>query len=127
MSFHSDLYDRLKANLSEPIYPQVLPQDATLPAVTYTLITERFDRELKGTTVLQNPSVQFSCWASTHDAAIALATSLLALFVTDLTSFQGTMGGTTVQSVAIDDRRDGFHEDAALYRVDIDLTFTVAA
>lgn len=127
MSFHSDLYDRLDANLSEPIYPQVLPQDATLPAITYTLVTERFDRELKGTTTLQAPSVQFSCWAATHDAAIALATSLLALFVTNLTSFQGAMGATTVQSVSIDDRRDGFHEETSLYRVDLDMTFTVAA
>jgi len=72
------------------IYPEELPQPATLPAITYSLsstATEHTQRETASTIVI--PDMQVQCWAETYSGAKALATQVKAA----LDGFVGQLGG----------------------------------
>ena len=58
------------------VYPMDLPQNATLPAITYTEVSNVPLNNLSGENVTQNSRYQFDCFASTFDSAEALGVLL---------------------------------------------------
>lgn len=84
MSIESLLFTSLTGNsglrslISARLYPDVLPQGATLPAVVYQRIsTPRQHTFGAGCPVaVSRPRLQYACWAATPAAALAVCEAL---------------------------------------------------
>lgn len=84
MSIESSLFTALSTNvglsalIGARLYPDVIPQGATLPCVVYQRIsTPRF--QVLGSTqavAVSRPRIQFSCWAGTAAGALAVCAAL---------------------------------------------------
>lgn len=55
------------------IYPVVMPQGVSFPAITYHETANSPVNTLGGKTGLENPNIAISCWATAYDAANAVA------------------------------------------------------
>jgi hypothetical protein len=84
------------------IYPLVVPQDATLPALAYQRISGPRDHAHDGPTGLARARVQLTYVASTYAAAKELAEAARAA----LDGFSGTMGTVSVDSCSLDNEVD---------------------
>lgn len=74
------------------VYPLELPQAPTYPAVTYQVITDPREYALSGPSNLGEARVQFDCYATRYDAAIALARAVR----NRLESFKGVIGNPPI-------------------------------
>lgn len=125
MSFYQDLYTYMQtqagltALVSTRMYPLKLPQNATVPALTYQKIARPREYSHSGDSNLANPTYQFDCWAKTHEAAVTVAVQVEAAF----TGFSGTMGSETVYAAFISNVIDDIEPDTALYRQIVDVEF----
>lgn len=88
-------YAGLTALVSTRIYPQPLPQGATLPAVTYKRISTPRVMSHSGASGLAMPRFQFDCWSEDVLEARQVANQVRIA----LTAFRGTMGGAGGVSV----------------------------
>lgn len=79
----------LTALIGTRVYPRVLPQNPTYPAVTYQRVSSTRMRTMGAPLLGAEPRIQFTIWAETHLAARAIATQLRAA----LEGYTGTMGG----------------------------------
>lgn len=123
MSFAAGIFDFMSAGLSvgDRVFPLALPQDATLPALTYRIVSDV--PTISHSTVQDHPTytgslrsdtrVQFDCYGSTYDEAEALCDELRALAV----GYHGPWGDIEVDSVIPDIRLDDWDEAPAIYRV----------
>lgn len=57
---------------STRIYPGHLKQDATLPAITYRIISDIPENHITGAGELTTARIQLDCYAATYAAAMAL-------------------------------------------------------
>jgi hypothetical protein len=62
----------IAAIISDRLYPVKLPQEATLPALTYQRVGGGVDIT-HDQDYAHSPSIQFTCWAETYKAAEQLA------------------------------------------------------
>lgn len=70
MSIESTLYSHLVANTSVKVYPAQLPQQATLPAITYTRIsTAVIQHRGSAKPTFSRPRFQIDCWADSYTGA----------------------------------------------------------
>lgn len=96
MSIASDLRaflledSTLAGLVSERIYPDVLPQNPTLPAITFGWAGGMRFHHLTGASGLSGPRIQFDCWATTYLGAEAVYEALRLA----LDGFQGDIGGS---------------------------------
>lgn len=72
-------------------YPMQRPQNAAVPAIVYSIISDDPQNTLCGTGTLYNARVQVDAWATTYTAARTLADSIAA-----------AMAASTMQNVLID-------------------------
>lgn len=105
------------ALVSDRVYPMVLPQQPTMPAISYQQISNPVASE--GTLELRQPRFQFNCFADTAIAARALANALV-----------GQMRGWSSKSDSVIHANDegwidDYDDDAETYRVIIDIVFSV--
>ncbi|MFZ5816300.1 MAG: tail completion protein gp17 [Bacillota bacterium] len=105
------------AGAGDRIYPILLPQKPTLPAVTYQVISDVPERDLAGT-ARRRARVQLSCWGATLAAATDLAAAVAARFQ-DLTGPMGT-GGPEVLDSTTTIQADGFDDQVGIYLVPVD-------
>lgn len=107
----------LSALVGTRIYPVKLPQNVSLPAVTYQKISGHRVHAMQTDPGYASPRFQISCWAvdsateSGYDIVKAVAEQARAA----LQDYRGTMGGAggvVVDAVFLDDEND-FYEDAA--------------
>jgi hypothetical protein len=127
MSLGAGIYDFLADNLSigERVYPLALPQDVTLPAITYQVISDvptlshstAQDHPTYTGTLRSDSRVQFDCYGTTYDEAEALCDELRALVV----GYRGFWGDVEVDSVLPDIRLDDRDEAPDVWRVICDL------
>lgn len=127
MSLAAGIFDFLSTGLSLDgrVYPLTLPQDVTLPALTYQVISDI--PTVSHSTIQDVPTftgvrhafsrVQFSCYDESYDGAEALCDELDQLAV----GFRGMWGDVEVGSVIPDLRLDDWDEQPGLYRVIRDL------
>lgn len=84
MAIGEDVYTELSGDagltalVSTRIYPAWLPQDTTMPAVSFSKISERVQNTIDGEVALRNHMYQFDVWADTYSEAHSIATALIA-------------------------------------------------
>jgi len=100
------------------VYPLVMAQKTTLPAVTYQTTALRPDRSLDGNTGRMTATIQINAWAETHVAVKSLAEALR----TALNDYSGAMGSDTIQRSRVLNETDGWDEDTGFYRVSMQIT-----
>jgi len=72
------LHAGLAALVAARIYPLVLPQSPTLPAVVYQRISGPRVHAIGSGSFLASPRIQWSCWATTYAGAKVVADELRA-------------------------------------------------
>jgi hypothetical protein len=87
----------LTALIGGRFFPDLLEDDATLPAVVYLNISDVKDHTLDGQLALESPVIQFTAYATTKSAAKAVAAQLK----TALSDYHGTLSGITVQYIKL--------------------------
>lgn len=100
------------------IYPVLLPQAPTFPAMTYQRVSGSRVQSLTGPSGMAHPRFQIDCWAQTYDGAKELAAAVM----TELDGYRGTMGDTRVGGVIVYGDRDIYEPDVEIFRVTIDIT-----
>ena len=101
------------------IWYEKLPEDAALPAISFSRISDPHKYTQSGDSGHRNPRIQFSCWAETDQAAEVLAETLS----TSLTAFVGVFGSITIQSSFIENKVDMYDPDSKRYFVPVDIKF----
>lgn len=80
--FEEGMLDVLEANagllalISTRIYPRELPQEPTLPALTYSLVTAPTDYTHDSGVKKVRAQYQFDCWGTSYGETVRLATAL---------------------------------------------------
>lgn len=99
MSLESDQYTYLTgvaglvALISTRLYPQSIPQEPTLPAISYFRVdTPAIYVHNQATAIAETPRFQYDCWATSHANMIAVADALKA----ELLAWKAA-GGRTVR------------------------------
>ncbi|HMR01769.1 MAG TPA: DUF3168 domain-containing protein [Candidatus Competibacter phosphatis] len=109
----------LTATLSTRVYPYKLPQSPTLPAATYQIISRA---PTESNTQIFETRVQLDCWASTYDAAHALAN----LVQSSLRFYRKTDDdGNRILSIYDANQGDAYDDDQEIWRVIVDVIATV--
>ena len=108
------------ALVSTRIYPQVIPQDAVLPAIAYQRISGPRVHSQSGASGLAYPRFQFTCQAATYSAARQVANAVRAA----LDGYRGTMGGAggvSVGAAFVANEIDGYSEESGEHTVRLDV------
>lgn len=79
------------------MYPIMLPEDASLPAIVYAPVLANYDSALQGDTGFVRQTVQFVC----HDKTYKRARELSRLVKGALQDYHGDMRGLFIQAVFI--------------------------
>ena len=98
MNLDESLYARLStyagliALTSTRIYPLMLPQTPTLPAITYYRVNAPTEHVMGETTSdIERATYRIQCWGATLTSARAVAAQVIAA----LDGFKGLLGGAT--------------------------------
>lgn len=86
------------------IYPQILPQGATLPAITWQRISGSHLEDLGGEDILAHPRLQINCWAATVSAASDLRDAVRAALV----DYTGVVLAVVISHISLEDDGDLF-------------------
>ena len=113
------------ADVGTRIFPRAMPQDATLPAIVYQLISSISDDAIGAAAGIVTALVQVDVYADTHLAANNLAEDVR----DSLHGFAGTMGNETVRGLQLDNKFEGYlvpddGGDDGTYRVTMDWSIT---
>jgi hypothetical protein len=106
----------ITALVSSRIYPLVLPQEPTLPALVVTRIsTPRIvSHDTSGATGdLISPRYQFDAWGTSQAATKAIADALRAA----LNGKTGAAGGITLRAALSEDEAHDYDPETGLYRI----------
>lgn len=120
MSIYSVLRGRLttasgvSALVDTRVYPLLLPQTPTYPALTYQRISNTAQN---GSTALRQSRWQVNCWAETYVGAEALAAAVKAA----LEEWTDTDQATQVKMGRVVNELDDYDDEADVYRVMIDV------
>lgn len=99
MSAESDLYAALSAStalatlVADRIWPDIIPEGATLPAAVYARIGTEPVVSISGRHFGDDASMLVQCWAVDRDAADACADAVVAALLTAGHSYTGRSGG----------------------------------
>jgi hypothetical protein len=93
MSVESDIYTALQSLVSGRLYPDIGPQDATLPYMTYQQVGGDPANFLAGIPSKRNGRFQINAWARTRAESATLIRSAEDLMRTTSTLNATTLGG----------------------------------
>jgi hypothetical protein len=79
------------------IYPEVMPEDAPLPAIVYSPVSATYDSALQGDTGFVRQTMQFVCHDSTYKKSRELSRMVKNVFQ----DYHGDMCGLNIQAVFI--------------------------
>lgn len=124
MSIEEALYAKVSSDaaivelISNRLYPDKLPQNPVLPAITYQRVsTGRYHtHDTSGGSGLARPRFQFDCYATSRLAAKNLVNVLRA----SLEGFNGWVGPTRIQGALSQNETDFYEDVTGLYRRSID-------
>ena len=108
----------VSAIVASRVYPLVMAQKTTLPAITYQTPALKPDRNLAGNTGRMTATIQLNAWAETYTAVKALAKALRSA----LNDYSGAMGSDTVQRSGVQSETDGWDEETGFFRVSMQIT-----
>jgi hypothetical protein len=105
-----------KALVGTRIYPNVVPQDATLPAIAYQRISGSRVQSHGGPSNLARPRFQFTCLAVNYSGARAVANAVRQA----LDGYKNTAASVYVQAGHIQTDFDSFADGENLHAVRVD-------
>jgi len=99
------------------IYALFLPQDPTLPAITYQRISGPRIQELNAATEWGRARIQYDCWSTTYLGAQTLAAAVRR-------SLNGHVGklATLKVGIRLDNERDLYEDELNIFRISQDYT-----
>ena len=97
-------------------YPGKIPQNPEYPLIVYYKVTGNRDHHLQGPSGLAHPRFQVEAWATTYDAAKALANAIREA----LDGYKGTVGAVAIGSILIESERDVYEDAVSCHRVIMD-------
>lgn len=106
------------------VYPLMLPQTPTFPALTYQRISGVRDRHQRGPSGTSFARIQCDAWAPATQAdgsGYMRAKNLADAVRKAVDGYAGAMSSVFVQQVQVEGDRDIYESDAKLYRVSFDL------
>ena len=104
----------INALIGTRIFPVLLPERATLPAVTYQVISMKPQYELQNRVNVTNLRLQIDAWAETYADAKSAVSAIVAV----LDNFSGTLPDSTqVFGVQLRNSVDYFEHESLTYRV----------
>jgi len=106
-------YAGLAALVGGRVYRVHLPQDPTLPAVTYQRIDTPREYSHDGESFLVHPRFQISCWAGTQSGGEAVANQVRAA----LAGWPDAYGGAAF----VESQADLYDPDTAIYHIPVDV------
>jgi hypothetical protein len=119
MTIETELRARLAADATVAglvvarIYPIVLPQKPTYPAITYSKVSGERLHTLAGAAGRAMPRISISAWS---DVGYASVQTLAAAIRASLDGFNGTL--TTIQTnIILDNEIDFYEDDTRVYRI----------
>lgn len=126
MSLETGIYKLLSANsavaalVGTRIYPVIVPEGATFPAVVYQRIdTARNANTFDNSAELPVARMQITCWAENFADVVSLQVAVQNV----LAGFHGLADDTTVQACLVSDMRDTWEYEIStvgLFRRDVD-------
>lgn len=102
------IFDSLKSLVGNRVYPLVMPQNATLPAIVYTRIANNASNVLEGGSTIDQIRVQVDTYATTFFAARLLAAQVRS-------ALEGASFKATLQT-----EQDFFETEVNYYRISQD-------
>lgn len=109
---HTDITDIVDYR----IYPQKLPQNPTLPAITFNQVSAVRAYQLSGPAGKARRRISINCWGTTYKSASELAEVVRGV----LEPFDGYWADTNIGHIQLDNEFDLFEEEAGttgVYRV----------
>lgn len=94
------------------VYPNILPQSPTVPAISYQFISGTDDVTTDGPSGLANPTIQIDCWATTYAAMDGLFQAVRKR----INGYSGLAGTIAVHGVFLVRKRDLYDNDTKLHR-----------
>jgi hypothetical protein len=108
----------ISALIGTRIFPLILPQATSFPALTYQRISGERMHSHDGPSGLAGPRIQIDTWATSYIGAKQLAD----LIRQRIDGFKGTVGSDEIEGIFMDTERE-FYEDGdllKLFRVSMD-------
>lgn len=104
--------------VSSRVYPIALPQEATLPAISYSRVS-MFGKDVthSGTNQAAKTVLQISCWARSALAAKNLANAVKAV----LHGYSGATGGETIFYTQVVNEVDLFDPEVGIFQIPVDV------
>ena len=87
----------VKAIVGDKIYPEIIPQGVSLPAIVYAPTNCYYDSALQKDTGFSRLRIQFTCYDNTFGKARRLGRAVKKVFQ----DFKGNMFGNEIQAVFI--------------------------
>lgn len=107
-------YAGLVSLIEARVYPDFMPQGATLPCLTYQRIStpRNLSHDTSGIgSDLAHPRFQFTTWATTKESAKAINEQVRAA----LNGHTGTTGGVTINTALVADERYRYEPEIQLH------------
>lgn len=108
------------ALVSTRVYPDLMPQNPTMPAVVYQMIDNVREERHRGQTGDARPKFQLTCWGTTALSAAAVAVQVRLAIM----AMSGSVNSVTIKGVWNANETRGYEPDTQLHYVAID--FVVA-
>lgn len=105
----------LTALIGTRLYPGVLPQKCTYPAVNYSRVTAPRVSAMGADTGLVRARFQFDIWAETYAAARAVATQVIAAY-----KRWNTTTGVTIQDIYLVGDVDLYEDETRIHHPALD-------
>lgn len=115
-AIHGRLADATSAGYR--VYPEVLPQNPTYPAVTYNIIDNVPTHCMGRDAAITRTRVQVDSWGVSYADAHTLANEVAAR----LSRYKGAVEGVIVSDCLLDNATDVYEDDAQARRVSHDYT-----
>ena len=103
--------------IADRIYPVKMPQNPTLPALTYRVISGMEHHNID----VAYPRFQFNCWGESYSDAKALSVEVKEAFQRLKSPIGSTSGKHIVQGVVLGEIDMTYDMDTALYGIFVDV------
>jgi galactose-1-phosphate uridylyltransferase len=129
--FQQGLYAYLSTNatitalISTRLYPDILPQDVTYPAVVFRQIGNNDDDGLQAASTLLRPIYEFEAQAQDGDDPYAAARQVIRAITSVLQDYAGAMGNCIVGAVLRGEDAEDYDPDKNVYWASREFEFFV--
>lgn len=111
------------ALVASRIYPVVLPQTPTYPAVTFSVVSSQRTEGVYSDPGMARVRFQITCWALTYDGVKSLAEQVRLALQRYGTSVSGTtIAGVTVYDIHMGSEADAYEPTLDAFAASIDFT-----